>query len=165
VLIRPKFFEYCGEKEGRGKCCYKGFETPMDRLQKIIDDDIPDKKRTKTVDIIDIIPRPIFHKADNHQLSNIREHCERVSGYIDILRKRNISDEIKNAWVREAEDNVIQKLKNWEINDTTIRIILYKAFSEKYHDKKYSVMGRRLTRWLYQAHRETFEKVIEMSKG
>jgi hypothetical protein len=165
VLIRPKFFKFLKYRGEVGKYSFKGFETPMDYLQEIIDS-IPSKKRTKTDDIIDIITqKPNFHEANNHQLSNIIKHCTPVSEQIDALRrKKNIS---KYARISEAEKKVIQKLKGWKINDNTIRIILYRAFSEneKYHDKKYSEMGRHLASWLYQAHPETFKQVIEMSKS
>jgi hypothetical protein len=158
VPIRPQFLKYCGEGD---KYSFKYFETPMDYLQQIINN-IPGKKKTKTVDISDIIPKPDFRKADNHQLNDIIEYCEKADGYIKVLQsKQNISDEIKYSRIREVDNEVIQKLKKRKINDNTIRIILYKAFSEKkYHDekhKKYRMMGRRLTGWLYQAHPETFK--------
>jgi hypothetical protein len=165
VEVRPKFFEYCGDN-GRYKFDY--FSTPMDYLQQIIDDDVPVKNHTQTVDITKIIPKPDSRKADNYQLPKIIDICERANANIEILRSnQTIPDEIKYVRIREAEDEVIQNLKKWKINDNTIRIILYRAFSanKKYHNDDYSKMRRHLAGWLYQSHPETFEQVIEMSKS
>ena len=59
------------------------------------------------------------------------------------------------------------KLGNLKINNNTIRIILYRAFSKniKYYKNEYGKIKRRLVGWLYEAHPETFKQVIEMSKG
>jgi hypothetical protein len=166
ALIRPKFMEY---REEKGKYSFEYFETPMDHLQKIIDN-IPRKRKTKTIDIIDIIPKPDFRKADNRQLPKIIiKICEKPSKYINALQfnRKKSNKEIKNSRIREAKEKAIQELKELKINDNTIRIILYRALSEnkKYRVEKYSIMGRYLASWLYQAHQETFKKVIEMSKS
>jgi Leucine-rich repeat (LRR) protein len=165
ALIRPKFMEYCGEK---GKYSFEYFETSMDHLQKIIDN-IPRKRKTKTIDIIDIIPKPDFRKADNRQLPKIIKICEKPSKYINAsqFNRKKSNKEIKNSRIRAAKEKAIQELKELNINDNNIRIILYRALNEnkKYRVEKYSIMGRYLASWLYQAHQETFKKVIEMSKS
>jgi hypothetical protein len=165
VLVRPNFFEYCAKGK---RYLFKPFNTPMDFLQEIINKDIPDKERTPTVDILDIIPKPDFRKADNHQIPQIRDACAKANKDIKTLQSnQKMSDETRYPQIRQKEDEVIQNLKKLKINDNTIRIILYRAFSEneKYYKKEYGEMKRNLASWLYKAHPETFKQVIEMSKS
>jgi hypothetical protein len=138
----------------------------MDYLQQIIDD-IPNRNKTKTIDITDIIPKPNLRKADNYQLPKIIGICEEPSRNIKILRiNQDIDDNVKYMKIREIEDSIIEQLEKLKINDNTIRIILYRAFSEneKYCKNEYREMRRHLASWLYQAQPETFKQVIDMSK-
>ena len=159
VQIRPRFFEYCGEGK---RYAFEPFNTPMDYLQEVLDK-IPRKSRTATVDITDLIPKPNFRGANNHQLPKIIEVCTKKSNYIRAMQ----SNEAEYLRIREAHNDVVEELRKWKINENTIRVIIYKAFSkkgEKHYDNEYSKIKRHLVSWIYQSSPEEFKKVIEMSK-
>ena len=164
VQVRPVFFKYCGVGT---RYAFEPFNTPMDYLQEVIDK-IPARNRTKTIDITTIIPKSDFRKADNYQLQRIVGFCEKASKKIKALQSnQHMPGEIRYSRVRQVYDDVIQDLIKWKINDNTIRVVLYRAFSEKggkYYDEKYSEMRRFLASCLYQAHPGKFMQVIKMSK-
>jgi hypothetical protein len=160
VPERPNFFQLCGKSEN---FAFRHFDTPMDFLFRIIGDKRLRRKSKTSDDIADVIREPNLDKQSKRNTDELLELCH---GLLNQIRKLNCIKEGSKLWedIKEEYDDAIRKIREKSFDANTIRIIIFRALSNKKQVYKkyrnYKRMRRNLLTVLYHAHPDVFIKAI-----
>lgn len=164
-ITKPKFFEYVEAKKitkerkskrnRKVKVVYDYFNTPMDYLQKIIDD-TKSTTSTRTIELKKIMnPEIKRSEANRNQLPELKALAKEVDSYFIELNLKNIENDELMSNATKATAKFKKKLSKLKINAETIYVLI----DDMYNNKKTEKSSKMINLLLY-SHREEFCKVF-----
>lgn len=164
-ITKPKFFEYVEAKKitkerkskrnRKVKVKYDYFNTPMDYLQKIIDD-TKSTTSTRTIALKKIMnPEIKRSEANRNQLPELKVLAKEVDSYFIELNLKNLEKDELMSNASKATSQFKKKLSKLKINAETI----YALIDDMYNNKKTEKSSKMVNLLLY-THRDEFCKVF-----
>ncbi|MBN1055812.1 hypothetical protein DVW05_10705 [Clostridium botulinum] len=164
VVCRPYFFKYVG----LGKD-YKFIKknTPMDFLQKVIDEEIPRGKRGEgELNFLDLLINESTSGADIKKVNNILDKVDKLNNEINSMFTKDIDRESRYKYITLKRSNIINEIKKLKVNNK-ILICIFKRINnekkDKYNNLKKS--GLLLLNIIYNSHKEDFIKILIEKKN
>lgn len=165
VNIRPYFFKYL---DGGKDYKFNKFNTGMDYLQEILSEEIVrDIEYKKTIDLHELLKISKPDKASRKTIDKIKNHTKTLKyNYYKIFTS---NDNNKYELCKEAKNEILDKIKNTNIDDNIISNIIKKvSLSYKSDDSRYIEyrrVGRLMLSLLYECNRKRFLKNIKVNRG
>jgi len=158
---RPMFFKYCGEGK---EYSFEHFDTPMDFLQEILDEEKTDADRSPTIDINEIlvIDEANMDDADRRQIAEIKTIVSELDTnikaiYADATRDKEEDTNRRLNLINEA----IEEIKEKKVSVVTILNIFNRIHNPKSRDKEISKYKLLLISTLWMAHADAMEKCFK----
>ena len=156
-IKKPLFWKYVSEDKNINKKIIK-FNTPMDLLIEIIDENTQKADKTKTISLSDLLVPYSQRHTNTKQINKLIEEIDLLSDNINCIMStlQGKSKEDKQAEYDKIEDLIYEeqlKIKNRKIKQETMYTIL-KMISED-NDKIKNIKSN-LMKMLYKAQKEIF---------
>ena len=153
-MIVPNFFGYVAEDNTYR--ILRKFETPMDYLQELIDENRIRNNRGKK-DMCDLL-------VNAKSLSGARNSTEQHVNILNIITKCGkkinscrmpsciLNEKGKNTIIRKSKNEAIEELKKLKINQKTIYSIFQKCFGKNKKKDEWVKYGMLILNLLYHSH-------------
>jgi hypothetical protein len=163
VGVRPKFFKYL---DGGKDYKFKWFNTGMDYLQQILDENIiNNNNKEKYINIKDLLVNVKVSKSEQNAVNNIKKI------FIDMKTKQNkiwnydCDYTIKKLYIDNIYIETINKLSRYNITEGVIYEI-FKRISNSYKNgglKEWKTLGIRIIKLLYEKDRNVLYNVLKFN--
>lgn len=156
---RPNFWQYVS-KDTKIKDKIKAYNTPMDMLAEVLDENTSRAKTIKSIDIKELLAPANRTKCNKVQLNKVLNEMTDLNTYIEQLQTNITADNKEETYIliEDAIEAEYQLLKKRKITSETMYTLICLSVGEGYA-KKVNVAGniqKLLLNMLYKAHKELF---------
>ncbi len=164
MVCRPYFFKYVG----LGKD-YKFVKknTPMDFLQKVIDEEIPRGKRGEgELNFLDLLINEKIVGVNGGTVTNILNKVDKLNNEINSMFICDMDKKLRSECISIKKECIIKEIKKLKVNNK-ILICIFKRINndkkDKYNNLKKS--GLLLLNIIFNSHKEDFIKILIEKKN
>lgn len=163
VVCRPYFFKYVGEGKD-----YKFVrkDTPMDFLQEILDEEIPNAKKGKCeLNFLDLLINESNSKIRSSRVTKILDKVNVLNNEINSLFKINLTRENRLRHMMIKKQQVVKEISKMKVDSNTIMGVFKRINNEnKNRYGRLNKSGLLLLNVIYNSHRQAFIELLKRSK-
>ncbi|ACD22178.1 conserved hypothetical protein [Clostridium botulinum B str. Eklund 17B (NRP)] len=141
--------------------------TPMDFLQKVIDEEIPRGKRGEgELNFLDLLINESTERANFLKINNILDKVDKLNNEINSMFMIDMDKKIRYEYITLKKQQVIKEISKLKV-DKLVLIGIFKRINndkkDKYNNLKKS--GLLLLNIIYNSHKDVFIELLKDNKG
>ena len=163
VGIRPKFFKYL---DGGKDYKFEWFNTGMDYLQKVLDEDIIKlNNKGRTINLVDLLIPVKTTKSEQNAVNNIKKIFIDMKYKINKIWSLDIGYDIKKIYIDNVHIETINKLNRYKITEGVIYEILNRISKSYINNglKDWKTVGFKILKILYDKDYKKLYNVIKLN--
>ena len=163
VGIRPKFFKYL---DGGKDYKFEWFNTGMDYLQKVLDEDIIKlNNKGRTINLVDLLIPVKTTKSEQNAVNNIKKIFIDMKYKINKIWSLDIGYDIKKIYIDNVHIETINKLNRYKITEGVIYEILNRISKSYINNglKDWKTAGFKILKILYDKDYKKLYNVIKLN--